>query len=99
MWTLETRGQVASITGSRRSAASLTTDCATPWALKTVTALSGISRDILDEDGALALQRVDDVAIVHDLVAHIDRLAELDQGAVDDVDRAHDAGAETAGLS
>ena len=51
---------------------------------------------LLDEDGALGLQPVDDVAVVHDLVAHIDRRAELLQRQLDDLDRAVHAGAEAA---
>ena len=39
-----------------------------------------------------------DIGVVHDLVAHVDRRAELVQGALDDLDRAVDAGAETARL-
>ena len=36
--------------------------------------------------------------VVHDLVAHIDRRTVFLQRALDDLDRAHDAGAEAAGL-
>src|SRR4029079_13824942 len=43
-------------------------------------------------------QVLDDVAVVHDLVAHIDGRPVLLERALDDLDRAHDAGAETAGL-
>ena len=50
----------------------------------------------LDEDRALGLEVVDDIGVVHDLVAHIDRPAELGQRAFDDLDRAVHAGAETA---
>ena len=40
-WTLETSGQVASITGSSRALAASTTERATPCALNTVTAPRG----------------------------------------------------------
>ena len=43
MCTLATSGQVASITGRFRPAASLSTFSETPWALKMVTAPSGTS--------------------------------------------------------
>src|SRR5689334_17270850 len=52
----------------------------------------------LDEARTLVLQRVDDVLVVHDLMADIDGLAELLERPLDDVDRANDAGAESAGL-
>jgi hypothetical protein len=38
------------------------------------------------------------VLVVHDFVAHVDRRAELDQRALDDLDGALDAGAEAAGI-
>jgi hypothetical protein len=53
---------------------------------------------VLDEDRALGLQVVDDVGVVHDLVAHVDRRAELHQRALDDLDRAVDTGAEATRL-
>ena len=53
---------------------------------------------VLDEDRALGLQVVDDIGVVHDLVAHVDRRAELRQRALDDLDRTVDAGAEAARL-
>ena len=52
----------------------------------------------LDEHRALRPQRVDDVAVVDDLVAHIDRRAVAIERALDDLDRADHAGAKTAGL-
>jgi hypothetical protein len=39
------------------------------------------------------------MAIVHDFVADIDRSAEFLESPLDDLDRPHDAGAETSGLS
>ena len=54
--------------------------------------------EVLDEDRALGLEVVDDVGVVDDLVAHVDRRAELVQRALDDLDRAIDAGAEAARL-
>jgi hypothetical protein len=53
---------------------------------------------LLDEDGALGLQAVHDMAVVHDLVADIDRRLVFLDGPLDDVDRPHHAGAETARL-
>ncbi len=53
-------------------------------------------RQRLDEDGALRLQAIDDVAVVHDLVAHVDRRPEFLQRQLDDLDRPVDAGAEAA---
>ena len=54
--------------------------------------------EVLDEDRALGLQVVDDVGVVDDLVAHVDRRAELGQRALDDLDRAIHAGAKAARL-
>ena len=51
---------------------------------------------LFDEHRAEAAQPLDDVAVVHDLVTHVDRRAEQLERALDDVDRAIDAGAETA---
>ena len=52
--------------------------------------------ELLDEHRAQRAQALDDVAVVHDFVAHVDRRAEQLERALDDVDRAIDAGAETA---
>ena len=52
----------------------------------------------LDETRALRLERFDDVAIVDDLVAHVDRRAMLGQRPLDDIDRPNDAGAKPARL-
>src|SRR5690606_30575269 len=54
--------------------------------------------ELLDEDRAALLEIVDHVAVVHDLVAHVDRRAEGLDGALDDLDGAIDAGAEAAGV-
>ena len=54
--------------------------------------------EFLDEDRAALLEVVDDVAVVHDFVAHVDRRAQRFERALDDLDRAVDAGAETAGI-
>ena len=51
---------------------------------------------LLDEDRAFSLQRFDDEAVMHDLVAHIDRRAKLLQRPLDDLDGAIDTGAEAA---
>jgi hypothetical protein len=58
----------------------------------------GTSCQLLDEDCALGLQIVDDELVVHDLVAHVDRRAELRERLLDDSDGAVDAGAEAAGI-
>ena len=52
--------------------------------------------EVLDEDDALGLERVDDGSVVHDLVAHIDRGAVDFERPLDDVDRPHHAGAKAA---
>jgi hypothetical protein len=49
-----------------------------------------------DEHRAHRLQPIDHVAIVDDLVTHIDRRAELLDGALDDLDSAIDPGAKAA---
>ena len=53
---------------------------------------------VLDEARALGLQALDHMAVVDDLVAHVDRRTVFLQRALDDLDRAHDAGAKTSGL-
>jgi len=55
--------------------------------------------EVLDEDRAFALEIVDDVGVVDDLVADVDRRAELVERALDDLDRAIDARAEAARLT
>ena len=50
----------------------------------------------LDEHGAFALQVLDHVFVVHDLVADVDRRAVDRERALDDADRALDTGAKTA---
>ena len=55
--------------------------------------------EVLDEMRALGLQALDDVLVVHDLMAHIDRRTVFLQGALDDLDGTHHAGAKTARLS
>jgi len=52
--------------------------------------------EVFDEDGAFGPQVVDDVGVVHDLVAHVQRRPVLGERALDDLDRAVDAGAERA---
>src|SRR5205085_3881789 len=53
---------------------------------------------LLDKHRALLPEALDDVLVVHDLVAHIDRRAVLLERALDDLDGAHDAGAEATRL-
>ena len=94
-----TSGQVASITSSPRSPARLTsTALATPCALNTVDRARRDLVDVVDEARALALQRLDHVLVVDDLVAHVDRRPEAAQRPLDDLDRPLDAGAEAARL-
>src|SRR5262249_26128446 len=50
------------------------------------------------EHRAALLEVVDDEAVVHDFVAHVDRSAQRLDRALDDLDRAVDAGAESAGI-
>jgi hypothetical protein len=52
--------------------------------------------EFLDEDRALGLEALDHIAIVDDLVAHIDRRSIEGEGALDRIDRSHHAGAESA---
>ena len=52
--------------------------------------------ELLDEDRALTFQGLHDLAIVHDLVAHVDRPAIALDRALHDLDGAIDAGAEAA---
>ena len=52
--------------------------------------------ELVDEDGALTLQVGDDVRVVHDLAADVDRPRVAPQGQLDDVDGPVDAGAERA---
>src|SRR5690606_36128801 len=54
---------------------------------------------VLDETDALGLQAFDNMAVVHDFVANVDRRAVLLECFVDDFDRADDSGAKAAGLS
>ena len=54
--------------------------------------------DFVDKVRALGAQPLDDVAVVHDLVADIDRRAVFFERALDDLDRPFDPGAKPAGL-
>ena len=53
----------------------------------------------LDETRALRLERFDHVAIVNDLMAHVDGRAMLGQRPLDNIDRPNNAGAKPARLS
>ena len=59
-------------------------------------ASSGTSVELVDEVGALGAKRLDDVAIVDDLLAHVDGVWTHLQRQLDDVDGAVDARAEAA---
>src|SRR5215472_11001794 len=52
--------------------------------------------EALDKDRAFRPQAIDDVAVVHDLMAHIDGRTMQGKRALDRVDRPHDPGAEAA---
>ena len=52
--------------------------------------------ELLDEDRAARLEPFHDIAIMHDLVTHIDGRAVALQRQHDDLDRPVDAGAEPA---
>ena len=73
------------------------TDFGTPCAEK-ITGASVVRNlvELLDEDRALALQALDHVLVMDDLVAHIDRRAVFRERLLDRVDGAHHAGAEAA---
>ncbi len=53
---------------------------------------------VFDEDRALGLEVVDDIGVVHDLVAHVDRAPEFLQCAFDDLDGAIDPRAKAPRL-
>ncbi len=80
--TLVTSGQVASNTRRPRASASVRTDWGTPWALKIDGVAGGHVGQVFDEDRALGAQAVDDEAVVHDLVADVDRRAEAGRAPV-----------------
>src|SRR6266436_9023526 len=52
--------------------------------------------ELFHEDGALGLEAYDHVAVVYDLVTHIDRRAVAGERPLDRVDGAHDPGAKAA---
>src|SRR5579875_405998 len=54
--------------------------------------------DLVDEDGSLGAQPLDDMAVVHDLVTDIDWRPVFFERALDDLDRSFDPGAEAPGL-
>ena len=54
--------------------------------------------ELVDEDRAACAQAVDNEAVVHDFMAHVDGCAEGFERAFDDLDRAIDAGTETTGV-
>ena len=53
--------------------------------------------EFLDKHRALGFQRFHNEPVVHDFVTHIDRRTVLFEGALDDLDRAIDAGTEATG--
>ena len=54
--------------------------------------------EFLDETGALTLQRINDVTVMHDFVAHIDRLTIFFERMLHDVDRPDDSSAKAPRL-
>src|SRR5262249_1133453 len=55
-------------------------------------------RQVLDKSCTLGLEALDDVPIVHDLMAHIYRWSIFLQRTLDDLDGGYDASAKTSGL-
>jgi hypothetical protein len=53
---------------------------------------------LIDEDRAARAQTLNDMAVVHHFMAHVDRRAEQHQCPLDDLDGAIDPGAEPAGI-
>ena len=98
MCTFVTSGHVASNTVSPRRAASFSTAAGTPCAREDYRRAVGHLVELVDEHRAELAQPLDHVHVVHDFVAHVDRRAEQRDGALDDVDRAIDAGAESTGV-
>ncbi len=97
-WTLVTSGHVASIVCRFRSRASERTAGDTPCAENTSRAPSGTVGGVVDEDRTALLERLDDVPVVDDLLAHVDGRAVLLEGLLDGLDGAVDARAVAAGL-
>ena len=95
--TLVTSGQVASNTCRPRASASARTACDTPWAENTTMAPAGVL-ELVDEHRALGAQVFHHIAVVDDLMAHVDRRAMQFQRALDDVDGAIHPGTEAARL-
>ena len=96
MCTLVTSGQVASNTLSVRWRASVLDRARDAVRGEDDRAAAGHLVELVDEHRAQAAQSLDHVAVVHDLVAHVDRRPEQLERTLDDVDRAVDAGAEAA---
>ena len=51
---------------------------------------------LLHKNGTFSLQGIDDKAVMHDLVTHVDRSPVLFERELDDLDGPIDAGAESA---
>ena len=59
--------------------------------------MDGDLLDGFDKDGAAAAKLVDNVAVVHDFLAHVDRRAVRFQRKFNDIYRADDTGANRRG--
>ena len=96
MWTLVTSGQVASNT-CQPATPRLLLDRAR-HAVRAEDHGGAVRHlvELLDEDRAQRPQPLDHEPVVHHLVTHVYRRAEERDRALDDVDRAVDAGAEAA---
>jgi len=97
--TLVTSGQVASNTRSPRASASPRHRLRDAMGAEDHRAARRDLASSSTNTAALALQVLDDVPVVHDLVADVDRRAVGSRGALDDADRALDTGAKTAWMA
>jgi hypothetical protein len=93
-WTLLTSGHVASMTSSRRVLRRGADGRRDAVRGEDDGRAFGNLVELLDEDGAATLELGDDVLVVDDLLADVDRRAALLECELDRLDRALDTGAE-----